>query len=84
MMVMMRKDSTGASFLNGFRDIVRIYYEYMSEVYEGKEIYKIKNPIFSDEISLFSLVPEMGLEPTHLSAYAPQAYVSTIPPPGRV
>lgn len=33
----------------------------MSELYEGKEIYKIKNPIFSDEISLFSLVPEMGL-----------------------
>ena len=25
----------------------------------------------------------MGLEPTHPKAYAPQAYVSTIPPPGQ-
>lgn len=26
----------------------------------------------------------MGLEPTHLTAYAPQTYVSTIPPPGQI
>jgi hypothetical protein len=25
----------------------------------------------------------MGLEPTHPKAYAPQTYVSTIPPPGQ-
>ena len=30
------------------------------------------------------MVPEMGLEPTHLAAYAPQTYVSTIPPPGQI
>lgn len=29
------------------------------------------------------MVPEEGLEPSHLSAYAPQAYVSTIPPSGQ-
>lgn len=27
------------------------------------------------------MVLRMGLEPTHLSAYAPQAYMSTIPSP---
>ena len=32
--------------------------------------------------NLFFLVPKMGLEPTHPKAYAPQTYVSTIPPPG--
>jgi hypothetical protein len=26
----------------------------------------------------------MGLEPTHPKAYAPQTYVSTIPPPGHL
>ena len=30
----------------------------------------------------YSMVPEGGLEPPHLSAYAPQAYMSTIPSPG--
>ena len=44
--------------------------------------YKNKSPVLSNE-SLIFMVPEMGLEPTHLSAYAPQAYVSTIPPPGQ-
>ena len=29
------------------------------------------------------MVPEKGLEPLHLSAYAPQAYMSTIPSPGQ-
>lgn len=29
------------------------------------------------------MVPKMGLEPTHPKAYAPQTYVSTIPPPGQ-
>lgn len=29
------------------------------------------------------MVPEGGLEPPHLSAYAPQAYMSTIPSPGQ-
>ena len=33
---------------------------------------------------LFFLVPKMGLEPTHPKAYAPQTYVSTIPPPGLI
>ena len=31
----------------------------------------------------FLMVPEGGLEPPHLSAYAPQAYMSTIPSPGQ-
>jgi hypothetical protein len=30
------------------------------------------------------MVPEGGLEPPHLSAYAPQAYMSTIPSPGLI
>ena len=42
------------------------------------------NPSSLRKRAYIFLVPEMGLEPTHLSAYAPQAYVSTIPPPGRV
>ena len=41
-----------------------------------------KSLSFEKEIYFF-LVPEMGLEPTHLSAYAPQAYMSTIPSPGQ-
>gem|GEM_PF-4818680 len=32
---------------------------------------------FHKELLSNILVPKMGLEPTHLSAYAPQAYVST-------
>lgn len=48
-------------------------------------IFLSKNiPRFHEGYIFIKLVPEMGLEPTHLSAYAPQAYVSTIPPPGRV
>lgn len=42
-----------------------------------------KNPLaFANGLFFLELVPEMGLEPTHLTAYAPQTYVSTIPPPG--
>ena len=40
-------------------------------------------PLLTDGAYIF-LVPKMGLEPTHLTAYAPQTYVSTIPPPGQV
>ena len=29
-----------------------------------------------------SIVPQVGLEPTRLTTYAPKAYVSTIPPSG--
>ena len=41
-------------------------------------------PVLRLGLCFFRLVPKMGLEPTHLSAYAPQAYVSTIPPPGLI
>gem|GEM_PF-5528840 len=30
------------------------------------------------------MVPRGGLEPPHPKAYAPQTYVSTIPPPGQI
>ncbi len=49
---------------------------------QEKETYK-KSSFFKEEIYFF-MVPKMGLEPTHPKAYAPQAYVSTIPPPGLI
>ena len=42
-----------------------------------------KSLSFEREIYFF-MVPKMGLEPTHPKAYAPQTYVSTIPPPGHL
>lgn len=45
---------------------------------------QIKNPIFSDEISLFSLVPGERLELSHRKATASKTVVSTISPPGQV
>ena len=32
------------------------------------------------ELLIFFMVSEMGLEPTQISPYAPETYVSTIPP----
>ncbi len=45
---------------------------------------KNKPPFFQTRVYYdFLMVPEKGLEPLHLSAYAPQAYMSTIPSPGQ-
>lgn len=50
-----------------------------------KTLYSQKNPLaFANGLFFLELVPKMGLEPTHLTAYAPQTYVSTIPPPGHI
>src|SRR3989338_8816979 len=38
----------------------------------------------SRALGFFILVPGRGLEPPRLAAYAPQAYMFTITPPGRV
>lgn len=43
----------------------------------------IKNLLQIVEDYFYQMVPEKGLEPLHLSAYAPQAYMSTIPSPGQ-
>ena len=43
---------------------------------------QLKTLILSNESFIFQMVPKKGLEPLHLSAYAPQAYMSTIPSPG--
>jgi len=49
----------------------------------SKTFHSQKNPLAcANGLFFLRLVPEMGLEPTHLAAYAPQTYVSTIPPPG--
>lgn len=45
---------------------------------------KRKTPIFRREFLIFPMVPKGGLEPPHLSAYAPQAYMSTISSPGQI
>ena len=47
---------------------------------------EIKNPVpFGGQGSVMrSLVREGGLEPPHLSAYAPQTYVATITPPAQL
>jgi hypothetical protein len=51
----------------------------------SKTFHSQKNPLAcANGLFFLRLVPEMGLEPTHLAAYAPQTYVSTIPPPGRI
>jgi len=36
------------------------------------------------KINSLEFVPRRGLEPLHLTAYAPQAYLYTIPTPGHV
>jgi hypothetical protein len=44
--------------------------------------HKYKKSLSYEKEIYFFMVPKMGLEPTHPKAYAPQTYVSTIPPPG--
>jgi hypothetical protein len=50
-----------------------------------KELYGCnikKLSFFRIRVLIVIMVPKKGLEPLHLSAYAPQAYMSTIPSPG--